>query len=95
MQPDSKREIESMSEVIVTQTNWNAVARIVARAVLRERHPGITDAEFNKSCEISGDDWTYQYLAGVLKGFKIAKLLDQPPLPDQVVGLNGEPNYAA
>lgn len=67
-----------------TQINFDAVARIVARAVLRERFSSMSNFQFDQSCEISGEAWTYQDLAGVLKGFRQAGLIAPARAPEHM-----------
>lgn len=66
------------------EVKWAAQERIVARAVLRSRHPGNSDAEFNRSWDISPNDWRWQYLEGVSTGFKEAGLCREFLLADSL-----------
>lgn len=56
------------------ESEWMTKARIIAKAVARSEHPGMNEAEFEKTWTISTEDWKWRYLQGVIKGFALAKL---------------------
>lgn len=59
---------------LANEALWLTRARAVAKAVVRAEHPGMSDAEFEKTWAISTDDWRWRYLNGVKRGFVQAGL---------------------
>jgi len=68
---------------LANEARWLTKARIVAKAVARSQHPGMSDIEFEKTWSISTEDWKWRYLQGTVRGFGLAELTNEHQSPDR------------
>lgn len=43
---------------------------VISKAILRRQHPGMSDGEFEKTWQISTEEYRWQFLVGVCDGLK-------------------------